>query len=115
MTKRLLLLGSASLVLISGCTNRLEAVGPGVTPKTRTYSTHVQPVTANPKCAECHQKEAPGRGTSLGTYAYDKGQRLKIETMVQDPQYGGAFLSPQEIQDVLDWIKARTPDDSTPF
>jgi hypothetical protein len=117
MMTRGILLGAAIALLATGCTSRMEAVGQAGQPKTRTYTTHVKPVTISAKCLECHQTDPAAKGApkGLGTYSVDRPNRAGIRTMLTDARYAKDLFTAEEIQNVLDWIAAGAPDDAKAF
>lgn len=101
-----------ALVLgLVGCTDRL-ATNTSVS-KSRTYSKNVQAVTADQRCQDCHKEQKGQAFAGLGTHGFDASKKAIIKIMVKNN--ASSFLSAQQIKDVVDWVDAGAPDDSTPF
>ncbi len=80
-------------------------------PKTRTWSTDVQPVLGHASCNTCHVAEGIGTIDSTNYYSV-KGKKTVMLGMLNKST---SFLTPQQIQNVKDWYNAGTPDDETTF
>ena len=115
--RRLIALSVLAVAVASGCTSRLATNSS--TPKTRTYTQNVQPVTSDKRCQECHMKNK-GQTFAIGTYAQDIKKKSSIQIMVRtnaNPAYDSenGFLTAEQIKDVEDWVAAGAPNDDTPF
>lgn len=110
--QRLIVLSALAVLTAAGCTSRLETSS--ATPKARTYSTHIKPITSDARCQECHRTDrSQGEVKGLGTYAFDITKKASIRDMAMTNAKD--FVSAQQVQDIADWILAGAPNDDTPF
>ena len=109
--QRLIVLSALAVLTAAGCTSRLETSS---APKLRTYSTHIQPITSDARCQECHRTDrGSGEVKGLGTYAFDITKKASIRDMARTNAKD--FVTAQQVQDITDWIMAGAPNDDTPF
>ena len=115
--RRLIALSALAVIVAAGCTSRLATNS--TTPKTRTYTQNIQPITSDKRCQDCHMKNK-GQTFAIGTYEQDIKKKSSIRDMVRtnanaayDSENG--FLTAQQIKDVEDWVAAGAPNDDKSF